>query len=331
MTRATPGAVLAALSGQDRVVIIRRPLVDWLGCDVQARLLDQCLYEADKAGGEWFAVTDAEWCDRLLVAQHKLAPARVALVARGLLETDRRGIPARLFYQMDAENVFASFADWLGSRELVLALAITGDAPAQNRRCARAEHTISKMVEDSESTSGAQAAPPPAPTLDANTSKESNGQPTDTDRTPPPVPLTPPTPKPRASKAPKADPAPRERDPFFDAFCRAFGLPADGGKKAGLAGAFSADCKREGATLDQFRSFYRANAGEWGKFNCQPHNVGGAFLAWRIGQGMAGDPMADAAEIMPDGKPYDPFNVKHYLARKAIREAADTERMRAAR
>lgn len=159
MTRATPGAVLAALSGQDRVVVIRRPLVDWLGCDVQARLLDQCLYEADKAGGDWFAVTDAEWCDRLLVAQHKLAPARVALVARGLLETDRRGIPARLFYRMDTENVFAAFADWLGSRELVLAPPITGDAPAQNRRRARAEHSIQDGFKDGEGKESPDSAP----------------------------------------------------------------------------------------------------------------------------------------------------------------------------
>lgn len=142
MTAKAPGAVLAALSGQDKVVVIRRPFVDWLGSIEAALLLDQCLYEADRAGGDWFKVTDTQWRDRLLLAQHKLIAARKSLVGLKLLETARRGVPARLYYRMDVEAVFDAFALHLGAQQLVVAPRTTGNARVQNKRRACAEHSI---------------------------------------------------------------------------------------------------------------------------------------------------------------------------------------------
>jgi hypothetical protein len=309
--------------GQHRTIAIHTPILAWAGDYHAAALFEELVWRWNSNDRQSFTAPDAELMAKLYMTRGALRGARARLAELGAVETVKRGIPPVLHYTVKTKAVTAPVESTLvrNSPKLVSDSA---------QREANSEPTyIPESVQSKQSNGIAPpgTVPPaasPLASLDANPSKAS-------DPTPPPVPLAPPTPKPRASKAPKADPTPRERDPFFDAFCRSFGLPDGGGKKAGLAGAFSVDCKREGATLDQFRSFYRANAGEWGKFNCQPHNVGGAFLAWRIGQGLAGDPMADAAEIMPDGKPYDPFNVKHYLARKAIREAADTERMRAAR
>jgi len=105
--------------------------------------------------------------------------------------------------------------------------------------------------------------------------------------------------------------APRPRDEFFDAHCKAFGAdPNDPGDNAPPAKRFSTQCKRVGATLGQFREFYRKSRGEWGRFHFTPYGVTQAFLAWRVGKGYAGDPLpasdslaAGEQQVNPEGAP----------------------------
>lgn len=96
----------------------------------------------------------------------------------------------------------------------------------------------------------------------------------------------------RAS-ASAADKPPRAPDPYFDAFVAAFSLPADAGRHASLAGEFSRDCKRAGATIDEFRDFFRAYRAKWGQYEFTVHGVTRAFLAWRVRE--RGAPAALAA------------------------------------
>jgi len=67
---------------------------------------------------------------------------------------------------------------------------------------------------------------------------------------------------------------------LFDAYCRAFGVDPDRpGNKSGLAGDFSARCRKAGVGIGDFREYFRRSkaAGEWGKFDL-PHNVTDRFL-----------------------------------------------------
>lgn len=142
MSGRSPGAVLAALSGQDRVVVIRRPFVDWLGSIEAALLLDQCLFEADRAGDQPFSVRDEDWRVRLLLSQHRLRAARDTLVGLGLLTVERVGVPARLSYRMDTAKVFDQFARFLGLETPVVRKRTTGDANTQNKQRENAELSI---------------------------------------------------------------------------------------------------------------------------------------------------------------------------------------------
>lgn len=90
-----------------------------------------------------------------------------------------------------------------------------------------------------------------------------------------------PAPKPTRSRIAKQPAPQRERSPLFDAFCRSFGVNPDRpGNRAGLAQAFATRCRDHGATVAQFREYYRTSkaAGDWGRFD-QPHNVADRFLA----------------------------------------------------
>jgi len=87
--------------------------------------------------------------------------------------------------------------------------------------------------------------------------------------------------RPEPSREPTTT-APHGRKPLWDAFCASWDLPPDGGRHKGLAGEFDRDCTAAGATVDEYREFYREKrqAGEWGKY-VKIHNCTRDFLAWR--------------------------------------------------
>jgi len=100
--------------------------------------------------------------------------------------------------------------------------------------------------------------------------------------------------------------AARPRNDRFDAFCVAWAIDPDNpGGDAGLAQRFATRTAKEGATIDEFRVFYREQkaSGAWGEY-VQPHNCATRFLAWRRRKGKQRDPF-DAA--VPDaGLSHDP-------------------------
>lgn len=77
---------------------------------------------------------------------------------------------------------------------------------------------------------------------------------------------------------------PRARDPLFDAFCETVCVnPDQPGRYAGLAGDFSARCKRHpgGPTPADFKVFMAEIIcrGDWGRY-VKSHNLAEVFLSW---------------------------------------------------
>lgn len=115
------GRELAALSGQESIVVIRRPFVHWLGNIGRALLFDQILFEGNARGGEWFAVSDTEWQNRLLLSRREIRDARDHLVGLGVLETKSEGMPRRMWYKLDADKaalLFTAFVSEAGASTL---------------------------------------------------------------------------------------------------------------------------------------------------------------------------------------------------------------------
>lgn len=107
------GRELAALAGQEAIVVIRRPFVAWLGSIGRALLFDQLLFESDACDGEWFAVTDEEWQNRLLMSRREIRDARDYLTGLGILESGQRGMPRRTWYKLDADKAAKAFSTHL--------------------------------------------------------------------------------------------------------------------------------------------------------------------------------------------------------------------------
>ncbi len=98
--------LVAALCGQENVIVIRRPFVSWLGHVSDALLLDQAMYWQDRAGdGEWWHQSDDDMSERICVPVRSLKRSRVRLIEAGLIETVRKGIPPRIHYRVDLQAV----------------------------------------------------------------------------------------------------------------------------------------------------------------------------------------------------------------------------------
>lgn len=96
--------LIAALCGQENIVVIRRPFVAWLGHVSDALLLDQAMYWQDRAGdGEWWHQSDEDMSERICIPVRSLKRSRVRLAEAGLIKTIRKGIPPRIHYQVDLQ------------------------------------------------------------------------------------------------------------------------------------------------------------------------------------------------------------------------------------
>jgi hypothetical protein len=105
------GRTLAALAGQERTLVIRKPFVEWLGDIPTALLLDQMLFWQDREGerAEW-SMTDDAMADHLCISEYALAKARAILVDGGMLLVARKGMPRRMVYVLDLDAVEAGFS-----------------------------------------------------------------------------------------------------------------------------------------------------------------------------------------------------------------------------
>lgn len=143
------GRELAALSGQENILVIRRPLVQWLGGIAAALLLDHLLYLASLPGNNGlFAVTDEELRAHLILGEKPLRHAREHLADLHLIEVVRRGAPARLYYGVNADRAAQLFSEHLaGEAELVTPNDVTGDVNRRRQSRQTTELSISKVVE----------------------------------------------------------------------------------------------------------------------------------------------------------------------------------------
>lgn len=133
--------LVAALCGQDNVIVIRRPFVAWLGHVADALLIDQALYWQDGAGDEqWWHRSDDEVCERLCMTLHSLYQARGRLIALGLMETTRKGIPARIHYRVNVQAVVD------GLSEQVIPKGKTSTADSEYKDCGSKEPSIEGVV-----------------------------------------------------------------------------------------------------------------------------------------------------------------------------------------
>ena len=90
----------------DRPIAYHRVFVN-LGCGVTgAVLLSQCIYwsKRSKAAG-WFYKTQEEWQEETGLTRSELEGARKKLMAIGVIEYERRGVPARGWYSLNLENL----------------------------------------------------------------------------------------------------------------------------------------------------------------------------------------------------------------------------------
>lgn len=90
------------LVGQQNIITIPRAIIELVGDHVAAAVLCQLLYWHGRMGGREFFKSDAELGYEVCASPFQLRRARMRLVAFGVTTT-RRGIPARLHYQLDTE------------------------------------------------------------------------------------------------------------------------------------------------------------------------------------------------------------------------------------
>lgn len=89
----------------DRPIAFHRAFVTLGGGVNGALLLSQAVYWSRRTadGGGWFFKTQTEWTEETGLSRREQEGARRALTASGVLQEDRRGVPARLFYRVDFE------------------------------------------------------------------------------------------------------------------------------------------------------------------------------------------------------------------------------------
>lgn len=91
----------------DRPIAFQRPFVA-LGAGITgALMLSQAVYWARRGSNEagWFFKTQVEWEEETGLRRAEQETARKRLLGMGVLEEDRRGIPAKLFYRVNFDKL----------------------------------------------------------------------------------------------------------------------------------------------------------------------------------------------------------------------------------
>ena len=109
----------------DRPIAYHPILAKVFGSINAALYLSQLLYwtpRADKEG--WFFKTEADFTEETGLSRSEQETARKKLLADGVLEAVRKGLPARLFYRVNVENLTTRLQDfgnslWASPQQLV--------------------------------------------------------------------------------------------------------------------------------------------------------------------------------------------------------------------
>lgn len=93
----------------DRPIAFQRPFVA-LGVGITgALMLSQAVYWARRTSDEngWFYKSQEEWTEETGLSRYEQEGARKKLCSLGVLEEDRRGVPARLYYRVNMAELSA--------------------------------------------------------------------------------------------------------------------------------------------------------------------------------------------------------------------------------
>lgn len=90
-------------------IAFHRVFAEITGSATFGLFLSQVFYWSDKghAGDGWFYKTQEEWTEETCLTRYEQERARKALRELGILEEERRGVPARLYFRLDIDALAA--------------------------------------------------------------------------------------------------------------------------------------------------------------------------------------------------------------------------------
>lgn len=167
--------ILAKMSGDHNIVVVRLPFVQWTGSLEAAMLLDKVLYWWRTVDGRPFYKSDDEWVrDIPGSTRYAVRQARDRLVAMGILivRMDRHpSLPSKVaWYSIDEETFDRSFNEWAGFNSRVseneqldaVAPSVernrTVEDPDPNGRECESERSLSKDASSTSSKTSSRAA-----------------------------------------------------------------------------------------------------------------------------------------------------------------------------
>ncbi len=71
-----------------------------------AQFLSQAVYWTEKTNDGWFYKTESEWESEVGLKADEVRDSRKSLKAMGVLDEERKGIPAKMFYRIDVDVLF---------------------------------------------------------------------------------------------------------------------------------------------------------------------------------------------------------------------------------
>jgi hypothetical protein len=110
---------LIQMTGQDNVITVHRPFVQFTGSLEAAMMLSQLLYWTPKSSmGGWIAKSDKEWNDELCLSRYGIRTATTTLKDMGVIETKLKkfnGAPTN-HYIVQWDALEKKWVDWLESK-----------------------------------------------------------------------------------------------------------------------------------------------------------------------------------------------------------------------
>lgn len=105
-------------------IVFHRIFVDITGSVTAALLLSQAIAIAEKEQrpGQWFCRSQEEWTAETGLSRFEQQTARRVLRDLGLMREERQGVPARILFQVNADEVWARVneqarTNWAGQLE----------------------------------------------------------------------------------------------------------------------------------------------------------------------------------------------------------------------
>ena len=100
---------------QENALNVRVGILALAGGCVEGVVLSRAMALQNKAGeGNWWSCTLAEWCTSLNLGRRVLERSRRRLRDLGVLEEQRKGLPARLFYRIDLIEIERRLEEYSG-------------------------------------------------------------------------------------------------------------------------------------------------------------------------------------------------------------------------